>query len=84
VDPNKYNHALSKLVEAANEFRQVIGDSQCATIKDLDDMEKRLTNLIKRGKPLDLTEVVKAGDELSAETQALDAAVKQNQPPTKD
>jgi hypothetical protein len=57
--------------------------ARLATKDDLDALEKRLAALIKGGNQADLSGLVKAGDALSAETQALDTAVQQNQPPQK-
>ena len=84
----EFSDRLSNLAAQINQEVKRILMSRVARKDDLDAMEKRIidgvTALIKSGKPLDLTEVVQAGNELSAETQALDTAVNQNQPPTKD
>ena len=84
----EFSDRLSNLAAQMTEELKRILTSRVARKEDLDAMEKRIidgvTALIKGGKPLDLTEVVQAGNELSAETQALDTAVNQNQPPQKD
>jgi hypothetical protein len=78
------NHDARRISILAQELEAELRLTRLVTKQDLDALEQRLTLLIKGGKPADMTGLVKAGDALEVETQALDTAIKQNQPPTKD
>jgi len=73
--PNADSRRLSTL---AQELEAELRLTRLVTKQDLDDMEQRLIKLIK-GPALDA--LVDAGSKLSAETDALQNAVNQNQPP---
>lgn len=65
----------------AQELEAELKLTRLVTKQDLDAMEQRLTKLIK-GPALDA--LVAAGSKLAVETDALQNAVNQNQPPKKE
>lgn len=65
----------------AQELEAELKLTRLVTKQDLDAMEQRLTKLIK-GPALDA--LVDAGSKLAVETDALQNAVNQNQPPKKE
>lgn len=80
----EFEDRLTHLTGQVRDELDRIGRCRVATKDDLDAMEARLTKLLKGGKPADLTALVEKGNELEAETNALNAAVNQNQPPKKE
>jgi len=74
------NADARRILILAQELETELRLTRIATVQDLNAMEQRLTKLIK-GPALDA--LVDAGTKLAAETQALQNAVDQNQPPTK-
>lgn len=65
-----------------NQVGQLHSVLRLVTQEDLAASEARIIAAIKNsGKPADMTKLVKAGDQLEAETKSLEAAIKNNTPP---